>query len=255
MASGRSQLEKLLKENADFANEARNRIDPFLKEKFTIQNFLQLQKRSFAIDLLINPLNALWLIPYLTIKKFVEVVDKLGFEKFDGVAQKIPPTIKTSFQLKLDSLIADELFNKDQANVRNEVKSFGNKQAGISDLTSSGVTFFIAHLFLGNSSLNIFEVAQNIARLWEKDEAASKFILGKELGRAFYGIAPAPEASAMKIMLAALVLLAFVSLVTTLVAFIFPLIQYKIGFQKHNLLKLISGIEDKTALQIMSKAS
>lgn len=264
MASRGSQLEKLLSENINFAETARGRLDQLLRDKFTFRNFVEIQKKSFALDLFINPLNALWLFPYLVIKKFVEIADKLGFEKFSGLSQKIPPTIKTSFQLKLDQMVAAEIFQPDVScseeltsliskNVREEVRAYGIKQSGISDLTSSGVTFFLAHQFFGNSSLGIFQIAQNIAQIWERDEAASKFFLGKKIGKAFYDITPAPEASAGKFALAAMLLLIFVSLVTTLVSFVFPLIQRRLGFQKQNLLKLVGAVESKSALQITNK--
>jgi hypothetical protein len=53
--------------------ECRRRVDGFVERHFSLQETIALQKRSLVSDLLCHPINALWSIPSLFLKKLIEV--------------------------------------------------------------------------------------------------------------------------------------------------------------------------------------
>ncbi|TLY20984.1 MAG: hypothetical protein E6K66_09470 [Nitrospirae bacterium] len=52
-----------------YITECRGRVDGFVERHFSLQETIALQKQSLVSDLLCHPINALWSIPSLFLKK------------------------------------------------------------------------------------------------------------------------------------------------------------------------------------------
>lgn len=85
------------------------RVDEFVERHFSLQETIALQKQSFVGDLLCHPVNTLWAIPYLLLKKVVEVPEKLGWHAGADLVGLLPSGIKTRYQKKIERLIVTEL--------------------------------------------------------------------------------------------------------------------------------------------------
>lgn len=86
-----------------YTEDRKKRVDDFIHRHFSIQETIEIQKKTFSLDLLLNPLNALWSILYLSFKKSIEILDKLGWSKLTPSVEKIPSGIKTGYQKKSKS--------------------------------------------------------------------------------------------------------------------------------------------------------
>lgn len=87
-----------------------SRIEGLLREQFNLKECFQVQKRYFAKDLARNPANALWAVPYFSIRKAVEISDKLGWATGSSFLSKIPQAFKTDFQKETERRLANGLF-------------------------------------------------------------------------------------------------------------------------------------------------
>ena len=74
------------------------RVDGFVERHFSLQETLALQKQSLVSDLLCHPVNTLWAIPYLLLKKVVEVPEKLGWRAGADLVGLLPSGMKTRYQ-------------------------------------------------------------------------------------------------------------------------------------------------------------
>lgn len=88
----------------------RARVDGFVEGHFSLRETVAFQKQSLASDLLCYPVNALWAIPSLFMKKFLEVPVKLGWRSGADLIGLLPAGLKTRYQKEIERLIAVELF-------------------------------------------------------------------------------------------------------------------------------------------------
>jgi hypothetical protein len=86
------------------------RIEPLLHDQFNLKECFQIQKQYFLKDLVRNPLNALWAVPYFSIRKVIETSDKLGWAQGSSLFSKIPQAFKTDFQKETERRLASGLF-------------------------------------------------------------------------------------------------------------------------------------------------
>lgn len=89
--------------------DCRGRVDGFVDGHFSLQETVALQKQSLMSDLLCYPVNALWAIPSLFVKKLIEVPVKLGWRSGSDLIGLLPGGLKTRYQKEVERLIAIEL--------------------------------------------------------------------------------------------------------------------------------------------------
>lgn len=250
-----------------YTKDRKNRVDDFIDRHFSIQETLEIQKKTFSLDLLLNPLNALWSIPYLTLKKSIEILDKLGWAKLTPSVEKIPPGIKTGYQKKIEKLIANELLDHNililelrkqgltlnekhiEAEIRKEVEKYSSSQTMITDLCGSVMTLLIGWYFFGDKTLGVLGIGDRIARKMAHDKAASGFVFGEQLGSAFYSAFP-PEPTKTQVYLLTLGVGALLTAFSLLAAMMSDPLRKHLELHKRNLDQLIEGLEEKLFLQI-----
>lgn len=251
----------------------------FLKNRLNFQDCLELQKRHFAKDVLRNPINALWSIPYFSIRKVCEVSEKVGWDTAKSVLQKIPQALKTDFQKEVEILTAAEVFGLGNSlktdrltqelekesvlkqslserqwidflelsrkQIRGSLSEACARQNGFSDLAATAGILLFSELRFHDRSLDIFGIGRRVAALWAHDRAVSEFAFGKKLGKAFYGVVPAPPPSTSQIVLATAIGIAVVALFSTLVGMLSYPVQTRLGFRQKQLEGLIDSVSDR----------
>ncbi|WII71397.1 hypothetical protein QJS83_13085 [Bdellovibrio sp. 22V] len=264
---------------SQYCDERRQAVDTFIERHFSLQESIDLQKKHFLADLLLNPLNALWSIPYLTLKKLIETSDKMGWTKPTPFLEKIPSGFKTRYQKEIENLIYRELLDADkegalwrklndspalqgyldrnefmvrdliQLEVRKEIEKYSSSQTMISDLASSLATLGTGWIFFGDKSLSIGGLGDRIARKFARDKAASNFFLGEKLGKSFYGFFP-PQPSRKDIYIATFIVGLGLTVVSLIVTTMSDPLRKRLGLHRKKLLSMIDGLEERLFLQL-----
>lgn len=250
-----------------YTDDRKKRVDDFIHRHFSIQETLEIQKKTFSLDLLFNPLNALWSIPYLSLKKTVETLDKLGWTNLTATMEKIPSGIKTGYQKRIETLIATELIDHHalilelrkhglklnekhiEAMIKKEIDKYSCGQNLITDLSGTVMTLLMGWYFFGDKTLGVFDIGNRLARKMANDKAASGFVFGEKLGSAFYNVFPvAPTQTQIYLTtLGVGVLLTALSLITATLS---DPLRKNLGLHQKNLNNLIDNLEEKLFLQI-----
>jgi hypothetical protein len=254
-----------------YMSERLKLVDDFAAGHFSLDETVALQRKSWMQDLLANPLNALWSIPYLGIKKTAELLDKTDWEKHTHPFSKVPSGLKTRYQLEVETIILSELLpvenlvaqikaDRDlceamaarniklddlrlEAVFKKHVSKYSAHQATISDVVSTLLTFFIGWAFFGDRSISVMGMGDRIAHKFARDRAASDFFLGKEIGSGFYSLFP-PQPTGFQIAMATVAvgfLLTFVSLFASVMS---DPLRKKLGMHRRKLRSLCEDLED-----------
>ena len=286
-AESSGQIVLSLEECIDqYIAERRSRIEPFLQRHFSLADTISRQKRSLVSDLLRYPVNTMWAIPYLFVKKCVESIDKLGWTAAKRVLSVVPPGMKHRYHKDIEMLIKKEILEwptecrsriddqhaliaamrRDEAvapllaspefhsqldlalaDIHHLVESYCSNRSLTSDLGGSFLTIAMGWVMFGDHSLGIDGIGERIANKRAKDKAASSFILGSGVGSMFYSVFP-PKPSMWEIMLAT----AAVGLLLTMCGMIIGIftdpILKRLGLHHRQLHALLDTIEDRLYL-------
>jgi hypothetical protein len=271
--------------------ECRGRVDGFVERHFSLQETLALQKQSLVSDLLYHPINALWSIPSLFLKKLIEVPMKLGWRSGADLITRLPTGLKTRYQREIERLIATELLDwpctmGDQRASLNGLLERMKRHKQVGPLLASGalsgealrelsdipslvaehsagrivmldtaatvLTLAAGWLFFGDHSLGISGIGGLIARNRAKDQAASTFIFGSSLGSAFYSVFP-PNPSFWQVMGATLIVGLSVTAMSLLVGMLSDPCLKRVGFQHTRMNVLIDAVEDCLHRQVRKR--
>lgn len=271
--------------------ECRGRVDGFVKRHFSLQETIALQKQSLVSDLLCHPINALWSIPSLFLKKLIEIPMKLGWRSGADLMTLVPTGLKSRYQREIEQLIATELLDwpctmgDRQASPNGLLERIKHhKQVGpllasgalsgealrelpdiprliaehsagrvvVLDTAATVLTLATGWLFFGDHSLGISGMGDQIAGSRAKDKAVSTFMFGASLGSAFYSIFP-PKPSFWQVAGATLTVGLFVTAVSLLVGMMSDPCLKRVGFQHTRLNVLIDAVEDCLHRQVRKR--
>jgi hypothetical protein len=271
--------------------DCRGRVDGFVERHFSLQETVELQKQSLVSDLLCHPINALWSIPSMFLKKLIEVPVKLGWRSGSGLMTLVPTGFKTRYQREIERLIAAEVL--DWPCTRGDRRAAPNgllecmkrhKQVGpmlasgafsdevlrelsdvprlvaehsagrivVLDTAATVLTLAAGWLFFGDHSLGISGIGSLLARNRAKEEAASTFILGSSLGSTFYSIFP-PNPSFWQVTGATFIVGFAVTVMSLIVGLLSDPCLKRVGFQHTRLNVLIDAVEDCLHRQIRKR--
>lgn len=271
--------------------ECRSRVDGFVGRHFSLQETIALQKQSLVSDLLCHPVNALWAIPSLFLKKLTEIPVKLGWRSGADLIALLPTGIKTRYQIEIERLIATELLEwpctmgnrqastngllerikqhqqvgpllasgalpdealKDLSDIPHLIAEHSASRALVFDTTATVLTLMTGWLLFGDHSLGISGIGDQIARNRAKDRAASTFMFGSSLGSAFYSVFP-PKPSFWQVVGATLTVGLFVTAMSLLVGMLSDPWLKRMGFQHTQLHLLIDAVEDHLHRQLRTR--
>lgn len=256
--------------------ERRSRIDPFVERHFSLRDTFALQQRSLLTNLLCYPVNSLWSIPYLFVKKLSESLEKLGWGSAAGLLSAVPSGLKSLYQKEVECMVKTEILGSHErlldimkqdprvapllaspefsthlnltfGEINHLVESYGSSRALVSDTAGSLLSLAFGWWMFGDHSLGVGGMGERIAQKRAHEKAASSFILGSGLGSAFYSVFP-PKPTMWEVMLAT----AAVGLLLTLCGLVIgvlndPLLK-RLGLHHRQLHGLIDTIEDRLYL-------
>lgn len=262
--------------------ECRSRVDGFVDRHFSLQETIALQKQSLVSDLLCHPVNALWTIPSLFLRKLIEIPVKLGWRSGADLMTLLPTGLKTRYQMEIERLIATELLDwpctmgdrrtpsngflerikhhkqvgpllasnalsgealRKLSDIPRLIAEHSASRALVFDTTATVLTLATGWFFFGDHSLGISGIGDQIARNRARDKAASTFMLGSSLGSAFYSVFP-PKPSFWQVVGATLTVGLFVTAMSLLVGMLSDPCLKRVGFQHTQLNLLIDAVED-----------
>ena len=271
--------------------ECRGRVDGFVERHFSLQETIALQKQSLVSDLLCHPINALWAIPSLFVKKLIEIPVKVGWRSGADLITRLPRGLKTRYQREIERLIATELLEwpctmgdrqasqnglldcikqheqvapllasgalsdealKDLSDIPHLIAEHAASRALVFDTTATVLTLMTGWLFFGDHSLGISGIGDQIARNRAKDRAASTFMFGSSLGSAFYSVFP-PKPSFWQVVGATLTVGLFVTAMSLLVGMLSDPCLKRVGLQHTQLTSLIDAVEDHLHRQLRKR--
>ncbi len=264
------------------------RVDAFVHRHFSIWDTLALQRRSFFRDLLCYPLNALWAIPHLFLKKALEVPEKLGWHRGSEWSARLPNGFTTRYQREIEWLILTDLLEwpcvydsrHSTANalgmmiaqhpkavgalaeqgllpeslvamtdVRTLVSSHGASRAFITDTAATLLTVGTGWYVFGDHSLTLSGMGDRVARNLARERAVSSFALGPTLGSAYYSFFP-PKASPMQALAITVAIGAAITVTSLLLGLLSDPLRKWIGLQQLHLHALIDHVEDHLFRQL-----
>ncbi|MBH0178265.1 MAG: hypothetical protein HP491_10460 [Nitrospira sp.] len=262
--------------------DCRTRVDRFVARHYSIQETMVWQKQSLVTDLLYHPVNALWAIPSLFLKKLIEIPMKLGWRPGVDVISLLPTGFKTRYQREIERLVASELLEwpltiedpatspngllgyierhqhlgpllksgklpngrlRELSDIRAIITTHSSSRSVLLDAIATVATLATGWLVFGDHSLSISGIGEKIARDRAQEKAASTFILGSSLGSAFYSMFP-PNPSFWEIAGATLLVGLFITAISLLVGLLSDPCLKRIGFQHSQLNMLIDAVED-----------
>ena len=255
------------------------KIDSFMKKHFDLKECFRIQKSHFKKDLILNPINALLAIVFLSLHKAQEISEKLGWHGAAIFLQKFPLALRTDFQKHMEDLVSEEIFGLSPENIssselKTEFEKYGTiknhhklitlaetealaeirahfvKQNGLTDLFASFGILIIGKINFGDKSLDIFDIGKNFAFRWARTDAESHFVFGKNMGKAFYRLTGAPAPTTMQILVATSVAVLALSLFSTLVSVLSYPLQKKLGFRKKQIELLVEAVGDRLFLKL-----
>ncbi len=271
--------------------ECRSRVDGFVQRHFSLQETIALQKQSLGSDLLCHPVNALWAIPFLFLKKLIEIPVKLGWRSGANLITLLPTGRKTRYQKEIERLIITELLEwpctrddrgagpsgllgrikhhkqvgpllasgalldealRELSDIPHLIAEHSASRAVVFDTTATVLTLVTGWLFFGDHALGISGIGDQIARNRAKDTAASTFMFGASLGAAFYSVFP-PKPSFWEVMGATLIVGLFITAISLLVGMVSDTCLKRIGFQHTQLNVLIDAVEDSLHRQLRKR--
>lgn len=268
--------------------DCRSRVGRFVEGHFSLQETIALQKQSLVSDLLCHPINALWSIPSLFVKKLIEIPVKVGWRSGAELITMLPTGLKTRYQREIERLIATELLEwpstinnrqpspnglldrikqhqqvapllasgalphealKELSDIPRLIAEHAASRALVFDTTATVLTLTMGWILFGDHSLGISGIGDQIARNRAKDRAASTFMFGSSLGSAFYSVFP-PKPSFWQVVGATLTVGLFVTAMSLLVGMLSDPWLKRMGFQHTQLHALIDAVEDHLHRQL-----
>ena len=263
--------------------ERRSRIEPFVDRHFSLQDTIAIQKRSLLIDLLCYPINTLWAIPYMFVKKTGESLGRLGWATASRLLSVVPSGLKRGYQKEIEKSIRHEILewpsdrgsgtenphalarvlksdervapllavpevvsrlDQAAADINRLIESYGANRALASDLAGSFLTLATGWLMFGDHSLGIEGIGERLASRRAKERAASSFILGSGLGSMFYSVFP-PKPSLWEIVLATTAVGLLLTICGMMIGIVADPIMKRFGLHQRQLQALLDDIEDR----------
>ena len=263
--------------------ERRSLIGPFVDRHFSLKDTIASQKRSLLIDLFCYPINTLWAIPYMFVKKTGDSLGKLGWTTAHSLLSLVPSGMKRRSQKELATSIRNEILEwptvrypgtehrhvllqilKDEehgalflassefssrfalavADINRLIESHSANRSLASDLVGSFLTLATGWWMFGDHSLGIDGIGERLASKRAKDNAASSFFLGSGIGSMFYAVFP-PKPSLWDIVLATAAVGLLLTICGMLIGVFADPILKRLGLHQRQLHVLLDDIEDR----------
>ncbi|WP_413577889.1 DUF6635 family protein [Bdellovibrio sp. HCB290] len=263
-------------------NQKKQEIAPFLDRHFSLAEAFDIQKQSVFWDLVYYPLNTLWSLPYLTIKKIAETLDKVGWSHGNSIVKKLPSGFKTRYQRATEKILLDEFLGNSHGTVfvslqerlgldarlsktdieimkrktldiyREEVDKFTSAQVLVTDLIATAITLLVGKFYFNDGGLGVAGMGGKIAKKMANESAADQFVFGKKAGSVFYNIFPVAPTQTQ--VFAATIGVGLLLTIVSIGAAIFSdPIRKSVGIQSYKLNALLVSLEQNLYMTLKNE--
>lgn len=276
---------------AAYADRCRERVPAFVARHFTLNSTWATQRQTLWNDLVLGPINSLWAIPYLTLKRICNGLDVLGVPGARDFLRQVPSGVRTGYQRAIESAIASEVleWNPDADDIQFPaglldewrrhpdlartvgphgvaaapslhalLDGFSAGRALVADLSGGALTLGCGWLLFDSASLGVVDLASRLARANARQRAARGFFLGRRAGGAFYTVFQ-PGASLGDTVLALTAIALGLAAGTLACAVLLEPLRRMLGLHERRLYALIDGLERELTLiahrQLMPRLS
>ncbi len=273
-----------------YCQACRDRVAPFVEREFSFREAVARQRASLFADLLCYPLNALWAIPYLTTRKAIESLDKVGWSVLTPLFNRVPPGIKTRYQREVERKIYQEVlewpYDMEEAaqpgthalvdalsahpsltplaraiasgrpaagthqEVSRLVDGYSSGRMMVSDLAGSAGTVAVGWMLFKDGTLGLFGIGERLARERARESAVSHFTFGKGLGSTWYRLFP-PEPSPADVAMATVLIGAIITILCLVAGVASDPLGKAVGFQKRKLHSLVDDLEHRLRVHLI----
>lgn len=272
-----------------YCQACRDRVSPFVEREFSLREAVARQRASLFADLLCYPLNALWAVPYLTTRKVIESLDKVGWSVLTPLFDRVPSGIKTRYQREVERKIYQEVLEwpydleaaqpgthalvdalsahqsltalaraiasgRPAAGAHQEVcrlvDGYSSGRMMVSDLAGSAGTVAVGWMLFKDGTLGLFGIGERLARERAREAAASHFAFGKGLGTTWYRLFP-PEPSRTDVAMATVLIGAIITVLCLVAGVASDPLGKAVGFQKRKLHSLVDDLEHRLRVHLI----
>jgi len=272
-----------------YCQACRDRVAPFVEREFSLREAIARQRASLFADLLCYPLNALWAVPYLTTRKVIESLDKVGWSVLTPFFDRVPSGIKTRYQREVERKIYQEVLEwphdmeaaqpgthalvdalsahpsltplaraiasgRSATGAHQEVcrlvDGYSSGRMMVSDLAGFAGTIAVGWMLFKDGTLGLFGIGERLARERAREAAVSRFTFGKGLGTTWYRLFP-PEPSPADVAIATILIGAIITVLCLVAGVASDPLGKAVGFQKRKLRSLVDDLEHRLRVHLI----
>lgn len=262
-------------------------LDEFLVERFSFRGTFQVFSRTLRTDVIRHPINFLLAIPFLFVGRIANWLEKFGLSRPARILQRVALRIGTAFETRREVQLSYELLglSDDRENallsaltadtaIRDvmerspgvqpvfrtpqiqdalavAIRDLMATRAAVLDLVSSGLTVALAYVLFGKFVLSPYQMGKQLADLDARHQAASRFVLGRPLGSAFYRLFP-PHPTTLQIVVWSAVIIFALGALTAVINVLSDPVQQRFGVHRRQLSRLLDACEDRLVLYAAS---
>jgi hypothetical protein len=268
-------------------------VGPFCRKYYSWNGLIHVHLASIKEDLLTNPLNTFWAIPFAVLKNGCEWIRKLGWNGPSHLLGMIPSQLKTGSQKKIEWFLLTELLelpfdmgmlksahdglanefskNPKLAPLRNdsawktifhtdprlwkaELAADCAERSSAADVASNGATLLTAWYLFGTTALGAFDMGERYARRTARHEAVSHFFLGHKLGSVYYNLFP-QNPTQSQVYMATAGVMAGIALFSLVIHAVIDPIHQMMGLHEKRLQKFLTALENRLLDNIRTQMS
>lgn len=252
-------------------------VEGFAARYFSARESLRLHRRWLLHDFLFYPLNTLWMLPYLFLRKVADTLDRLGVGGARQAFLRVPSGLKTRYQREIEARLEAELLDWPRAlfeqlhadarlaphirsgalspaglfpsaPVKALLKEHTAARTAITDLTGTVSMMLAGGLLFHDRSLSFAEAGRRLAREHAQDRAAAHFLLGRDAGRAWFSLFP-PEPTRLDLAIGIGLITCLVVSLCLAINLVMDPLRKVLGLQQKALQAFIDRIEEQLHLQ------
>lgn len=239
------------------AEEARGRVEPFVRRHFGLLGSLRLHRSALGWDVLRAPANVV-LAPFDLIRRLLAaLLRRVGLRRAGGRLAARPLGLATTVTRRVEALVTEEILRPMAAGdparearldrwAPGALAEYGAARTAASELTVLACVLIVGATAFGMLSLGTISLAPEVAQRLAQDAALAEFPLGKGFGRLWYGAMPV-EAGASRVVAVGLGLALAASLLATFAGVVADPLQSRAGLHRARLVRLVRSLEAELA--------
>lgn len=260
---------------------ARDRVDEFVAEAFSIGGTLRLHRRAIGWDLLRAPANVALAPLHLSIKLLALLCRGIGLRRLSGRLATRNILLRTAVSQELEARLLDRLLalsppeqasrsttrrlldapalrsllrtsnGVEEAEARAahaaaSISAYSGVRSAVAEITTAAVALMLGAVVFHSLTPGMVSMTPTLAEKVVVEAAIGSFPLGPTAGSAWYAVFPA-HASTPQVLATAAALIMAGACITTFAGLVADPVQARLGIHRRRLLRLIDAVESDIA--------